>query len=275
LSDLKERTLRAVSPYTLVNDPSRVLKLVSLEARLGFTLDERTKSQYDSARQAGLEKYIPAEALRREMIKIAEELNPLPILELLEREKLLDLYFPGFNGAKLNPAGFARLQKSRALVPFGVVLPEDRISLFLHTISEKWTPKEKAAFTKSMKLTKKEQDNWKGLAKKAKTLETALKSPKLNKPSLVYDKLAGVGLDQILLLLGSSSQRVVQDRLKNYLQKYLPASLEITDAQVEAEGLNPASPKGQALKKKLIAARLDARPKKTMVAEEAEYSLPA
>ncbi|MDX2267179.1 MAG: hypothetical protein NW208_03675 [Bryobacter sp.] len=275
LSDLRERVLRAVSPYTLANDPSRILKLVSLEARLGFTLDERTKSQYESARAAGLEKLIPAEALRRELVKIGEELNPLPILEYLEREKLLELYFPGFTGPKLNATGFAKLQKARGLVPFGLALPEDRLTLFLHTVSEKWTPKERQAFGKTAKLSAKEQDAWKALPKKVKALETVLKGAKLNKPSLVYDKLSGVPLEQILVLLNTSNQRVVQDRIKNFLQKYLPSALEVTDAEVEAAGLNPQTPKGQAMKKKLIASKLDARPRKASPLEEAEYSLPA
>ncbi len=272
LSDLRDRLLRSVSPYTLVNDPSRILKLVTLEARLGFTLDERTRSQYESAREAKLEKKIPADALRREMIKIAEELNPLPILEKLEQEKLLELYFPGFAGPKLNAAGFTKMLKLRGLLPFGANFEEDRLTLFLVTVSEKWTPKDKAAFSKTAKLTKKEQDAWKSADKRAKALETALKSAKLTKPSLIFEKLYGAPLELILILLYRSTQRVVQDRIKNYLQKYLPAAMEVSDEEVAAAGADPKSPKGQTLKRKLMLTRVDARPKKPIVAAEPEHN---
>jgi tRNA nucleotidyltransferase/poly(A) polymerase len=272
LSDLRDRILRSVSPYTLVNDPSRILKLVTLEARLGFTLDDRTKAQYTSAREAKLETKIPADALRREMIKIAEEVNPWPILEKLEKEKLLELYFPDFAGPKLNAAGFSKMLKFRALLPFGATFKEDRLSLFLYTVSEKWTPKDKAAFAKAAKLTKKELEAWKTVEKRAKALETALKSPKLTKPSLVFEKIQEAPLELILILLYRGGLRVVQDRIKNYLQKYLPSAMEVTDEDVVAAGGDPKTPKGQALRKKLMLTRVDARPKKVMVAEELEHS---
>lgn len=270
LSDFALRELRTATSHTLMDDPSRVLKLVTLKARLGFQLDERTQRQYDNAREAQIEQQIPPEALRREIVKIGEEFNPLPILEMLEKEKLLELYFAGFGGAKLNAAGFGKLLKFRGMVPFGAQLKEDRFVLFLHTISEKWTPKDKQTFIKNCKLSKREVDAWKNLDAKVRSLQTALKSAKLVKPSQLYAVLSEAPAEQIFVLLGKSPLRIVQDRIKNYLQKYLPAALEITDEDVVREGGNPATPKGQQLKKQLIATRLDSRPKK--VATDPAYS---
>ncbi|MFN8685660.1 MAG: hypothetical protein ACK50U_06660 [Acidobacteriota bacterium] len=262
LSDFALRELRTATSHALMDEPSRVLKLVTLQARLGFQLDDRTRRQYQNAREAGIEKLIPAEALRREIIKIGEEFNPLPILETLEKEGLLELFFHGFNGAKLNPAGFQRLHKLRGLAPFGVLIKEDRFALFLHTISEKWTPKDKQAFVNHCKLSRREVDAWKQIDVKVRSLETTLKSNELQKPSLVYAALAGVPAEIIFVLLGKTSLRLVQDRIKNFLQKYLPAAVEITDEDVLREGADPLSPKGQKLRKQLIAARLDARPRR-------------
>jgi hypothetical protein len=59
-----------------------------------------------------------------------------------------------------------------------------------------------------------------------------------------------------------SEQRLVQDRIRNYFQKYLPASLEITDEVVAATGVAPGTPKFQKVKEEMILTRLDARPKK-------------
>lgn len=270
LSDFQLRELRTATSHTLLDDPSRVLKLVTLQARLGFQLDERTKRQYDNAREAEVEKLIPPEALRREIVKIGEEFNPLQILETLEKERFLDLYFPGFNAAKMNGAGFQKLLKFRGMVPFGAQLKEDRFALFLHTISEKWTPKDKQTFIKNCKLSKREQDAWKNLPAKVKSLETALKSAKLVKPSLVYAVLAEASAEYVFVLLGKSAVRLVQDRIKNYLQRYLPAAMEITDEDVILAGGNPATPKGAQLKKQLVSARLDSRPRK--VATDLAYS---
>lgn len=273
LSDFNLRELRTVAAHTLVDDPSRILKLITLEARLGFQMDDRTKRQYESAREAGYEKLISPEALHREIVKLGEELNPLPILEALEKHGFLELYFPGFGGPKLNPAGFQKLQKLRGLVPFGAQLKEDRFALFLHTVSEKWTPKEKTLFAKNAKLTKREQTLWKGVEAKSKALGNKLKSAKLKKPSHVYAVAQEGSLEELLVILSSSSLRLVQERVKNYLSKYLPIAMEVTDEDVVEAGGNPAAPKGQALKKQIIATRLDARPKKVATGELA-YSHP-
>lgn len=269
LSDFSFRELRTASTHTLLDDPSRVLKLVTLQARLGFQFDERTKNQYRKAREEKLEKLISSESLHREIVKIGEEYNPLPILETLEKEGLLELYFPGFSGPKLNAVGFGKLLKYRGMVPFGTQLKEDRFSLFLHTITEKWTLKEKLAFIKNCKLSKREVDGWKGLEAKSKSLQNTLKSAKLQKPSLIYFTLVDAPAELIFMLLSKSPLRIVQDRIKNYLQKYLPAAMEITEEEFLLGGGNPATPKGLLIRKKLIAAKLDARPRKAPTADPA------
>ncbi len=68
--------------------------------------------------------------------------------------------------------------------------------------------------------------------------------------------------EQILYLAVYSNQRIVQDRIRNYFQKCLPASTEITDEVVAATGVPPGTPKFQKAKEEMILKRLDARPKK-------------
>jgi hypothetical protein len=75
--------------------------------------------------------------------------------------------------------------------------------------------------------------------------------------------------DQILFLLAHSSERLVHDRIKNYLQKYLPSAQEVTEKDVLATGARPGSPKFQKVREELILTRLDARPKKVPPPETA------
>ena len=66
----------------------------------------------------------------------------------------------------------------------------------------------------------------------------------------------------------NSAQRIVQDRIRNHFQKYLPLSLEVTDEAVAATGVAPGTPKFQKTKEQMILTRLDARPKKVAPVEE-------
>lgn len=264
VGDLEHKELRAVSNYTLYDDPVRLLRLQRFKVKLSFTIGERTKMQYDNAREAGLESRISAQSLLEELRHIANEPNSADVVKVLEEEKVLHLYSPALSGNKLNHAGLQKLQKARQMVPFGVDLHLDNFGLFLNVLTEKLNPKEKADLIKAVEMPRSDVDHWQKLEAKAKKLEKDVKSSKLQKPSQIYQVLSKSAGDQMLFLLLRSGERIVQDRIKNYLQKHLPAAQEITDRDVIATGVQPGTPKFQKAKESLILARLDARPKKVV-----------
>jgi tRNA nucleotidyltransferase (CCA-adding enzyme) len=262
VGDLERKELRAVSNYTLYDDPIRLLRLLRFKVRLGFNIEERTKMQYDNAREAQLETRIAPSELLEELRHIANEPNCADIIKLLEEEKLLHLYSPDLAGAKLNHPGLQKLQKARQLVPFGIDIHLESMGLFLYFLAEKLPAKDSAAFIKNVGLSKREVELWQKLEAKAKKLERELKSAKLQKPSKVYQALSAAPGDQILFLLAHSSERLVHDRIKNYLQKYLPSAQEVTERDVLATGARPGTPKFQKVREEMILTKLDARPKK-------------
>jgi len=113
-------------------------------------------------------------------------------------------------------------------------------------------------------LTKAEVGSIAKLEAAAKKLDKDLRSPKLQKASQLYQVLMKAPGEMVIYLLVYSEQRLVQDRIRNYFQKYLPASLEITDEMVVAAhaGLVPGTPKFLRAKEEMIYTRLDSRPKK-------------
>jgi tRNA nucleotidyltransferase/poly(A) polymerase len=265
LGDLSRKELRAISNYVLYDDPARILRMIRFRARLGFVIDERTMSQYQNVREAKLETKIPPAALEHELRQIG--LDPLAgdILKALEDEKLLALISPALTGAKLNLAGFQKLQKARQSLPFGIDVSANSYSLFLFLLLEKLNPKERTQLVQSVGIPKADLDAANRLEARAAKVEKELATAKLQRPSALYAILNKVPGELLLLLLMRSSQRLVLDRIKNYLQKYLPAAQEITEKDVV--GAEPGTPKFAKLYQKLVAARLDARPKKVVVEE--------
>jgi tRNA nucleotidyltransferase/poly(A) polymerase len=262
LSDLERHELRAVGNYTLYDDPIRLLRLVRFRVRLGFEIAERTRSQYENARAAEVEKHITARAFYQELVNIAAEPNPGDILQALEQEKLLELIAPFLSGPKLNLPGFAKLLKARQLLPFGVDLHIDSAALFFYLLNEKLTPKERTELARALAMEKSEAEGWQRLETRSKKLEKDLQGAGLQKPSALYTVLTKAPGEQVLFLLLKSTQRLVLDRIRNYYQKYLPTAQEVTERDVIAAGGQPGTPKYQKLKDQLIATRLDARPKK-------------
>ncbi len=274
VGDLERKELRAVSNYTLYDDPIRLLRMLRFKVRLGFNIEDRTKMQYDNAREAQLETRIEPQDLLDELRHIANEPNCADIIRVLEEEKLLHLFSPDLAGAKLNHPGLQKLQKARQLVPIGIDIHLENMGLFLYFLTEKLPAKDRAAFIKHIGLSKREVDQWQKLEAKAKKLEKDLKSAKLQKPSKVYQVLAAAPGEQMLFLLAHSSERLVHDRIKNYLGKYLLTAQEVTERDVLATGVKVGTPKFQKVREELILTRLDARPKKIPPPEEAPLSGP-
>ena len=239
-----------------------MLRLIRFKARLGYAIDERTRAHYENAREAEMLGKITTEALGAELRKMAEEPNAGDLIEGLEQEKLLDLYSPALTGPKTNLPAFQKLQKARQMTPVGVEFRIHPLPLFLNVLLEKLNAKERADLIKTAALTKAEVNASQKLDAVAKKLERDLKSAKLQKASQLYQVLVNAPGEAILYLVLHSQQRIVQDRIKNYFQKHLPASLEITNEMVAASGAVPGTPKFQKVKEQMILTRLDARPKK-------------
>jgi hypothetical protein len=97
----------------------------------------------------------------------------------------------------------------------------------------------------------------------AKKLESALKSARIHKPSQVWEVLKDAHTAEVLMVAYRSEIRVVQDRIRAYFQKYLPAAQEVTEEQVAtASGLKPGTPKFAKAFEAAVITRLNARPRK-------------
>ncbi|MBI4889221.1 MAG: CCA tRNA nucleotidyltransferase [Acidobacteria bacterium] len=270
-ADLERREIRAISNYSLYDDPVRLLRLVRFRARLGFTVDERTLQQFQNAREAGMENHIPPRALYTELREIALEPNPGDVLKALDDEKFARLFCPGLTGAKLNPAAFQKLAKAKAMIPFGAAFTADWYALTLNCLTQLLSPKEKAALIANTKMAKEEAAPWQKLEASAKKLETLLKSAKLHKASHVYDCLNKALGEQVLFLFLNSGQRIVQDRIRNHFTKYLPTAMEVSDAEVtQASGFEPGHAKFAKAREERIAAHLDGRIRKPAPPPEPE-----
>jgi tRNA nucleotidyltransferase/poly(A) polymerase len=262
LADIERRELRSVSTYGFYDDPSRLLRLVRFRVRMGFLVEERTAMQVANARESNVQEQIPKRVLGQELKRISAEDSPAEILKALDDEGLLVLFSTTLAGPKANAAGLARFEKMSRLLPDDIRSRTARWGPFLYALTEKFSPKEKQVFIKGLDLGKSDVDAWQKLDTRAKKLETALRSQRIRKPSQVYHIVANAAPDEVLFLLYHSAIKPVQERLRNYFQKYLPAVQEITADEWAAIEGKPGTPKYAKAREEFITNRLDRRPKK-------------
>jgi tRNA nucleotidyltransferase/poly(A) polymerase len=262
VGDIERKELRTIHNYSFYDNPIRMLRLIRFKVRLGYAIDERTRMQYDNAREAEMLTRITPEALGFELHQIASEPLSADLMRALEEEKLTALYSSSLTGAKLNLANFTKLQKARQMVPFGTDLKMNSLPLFLSVLLELLNAKDRTELIKNAQLDRAEVTAWQKLEGAAKKLEKELKGEKLKKASQLYQVLIKAPGEQVLWLMVYSAQRLVQDRIRNYFEKYLPMSQEVTDEMVAATGVAPGTPKFQKTKDEMVLKHLDARPKK-------------
>jgi len=250
-SDLHNREIRLCYPAAFLDDPLRLLRTVRLRHRLNFQIEERTERYFNSAMESGAAAELGIADWRRELEMIADENQPSEILRELDTRHLLPV-----PGETLNLEGLAKFEKLRRMLPGrGSYWP-----LFLHVLVEETKPKDRAKFASVFGLKPAELEEGKKLKPQVTKLATALKAPAVRRPSHIYNTINPAPSSVILYLLYESDQRLIQDRLRNYLEKYLPEAGEITDAQVEATGAKPGTAQFARARATLIAAKLNEPP---------------
>jgi tRNA nucleotidyltransferase (CCA-adding enzyme) len=262
LADLGHHEMRSAHPYVFCDDPVRLLRLTRLRVRLSFEVEQRTRSQYENARAAHVETLITPHALGDELQHIAMEPSPAEVLQALDRDGLLALFSPAISGPKLNLAALMRLEKAERLMESANVTVAPKLHAFLHALTEKLTPREKSALLKAVEMPKSAIDLLRNLEPQAQKLEQTLKSARVKKPSHVYEILADASPSLVVFLLADSTQKTVHERIRNYLQKYLPAMQEALPSDWEAIEGQPGTHRYLRNRKAFIASRLDLRPRK-------------
>jgi tRNA nucleotidyltransferase (CCA-adding enzyme) len=258
-ADLLNKELRTTNSMAFFDDPSRVFRLIRFRHVMGFEIAPRTQSQLDNA---VLGDYLHPDPSRLEadLRALASHESVVAAIEDLDRLGLLKLVSPALTGEKLNLAGLSRFEKQvHSIFPAGT---EDGWLAFLTVMLEKLSPKDRATALKALALPATELKTFQKLETAAKKREAALKSAKIHKPSQVWEALRDADTAEVLMVAYDSAIRVVQDRIRAYYQKYLPAAQEITEEQVVAAGLKPGTPKFEKAYDAMVITRLNARPKK-------------
>jgi len=254
IADLENKELRASYPGVFFDDPSRMLRLIRLKHRLGFTVEERTARQFENGRLEELYNLIPAETRLEELKQIAQESLAGEILKDYQTAGFMSLLSPALVGDKLDVHALEKLERLRKLIPQELFSHSGGWLAFMDVLTAGLNPKEKAEFVQNIALDRGAGAAIKKLSADSKKLESHLKSARMLKPSHIYFALEAASGDLILNLLYTSQQRIVQDRIRNYLQKYRPAAQEASADQAPGKARTEA-----------ITQKLNARPKKPPV----------
>jgi tRNA nucleotidyltransferase (CCA-adding enzyme) len=92
--DLERRLVRVLHNLSFIDDPTRILRAVRLEQRLGFIIEPRTMQLLEDALSQGLLERMTGERIRHELLLILEEEEPERALRRLDGLGVLERISP-------------------------------------------------------------------------------------------------------------------------------------------------------------------------------------
>ena len=261
VADMEKKELRALQPYSFVQDPIRVLRGVRFRTRLQYTLEPKTAAQFQEAKERKLLEKISPEDLQMELRRIGRESDPSEILRALEKEKLLAVVSPRLQGPRLDWTGMARAAKASQMLA-GAGLWQRSFPLFLHLLTRKLPPRDRAQVSKRLRLKQPDSLAFRKLPDAAKRLAKDLSGKAAATPTKLYQLLSAIRPELILLVLVEYPQAKVQTRIRNYLRKHLPMRAKLPEMELQALGIRAGTPRFQKILEQFFHAMLEGKVRK-------------
>ncbi|NYF80661.1 CCA tRNA nucleotidyltransferase [Granulicella arctica] len=257
VADIENRQLRLVSNYGFIEDPVRMIRAVRFAARLGWAMDEKTQSRYDTGKQ---ENYIAAmDQFHRgyETEEIFHEEDPLRILRKLEEEGWMKQLFPALTVAKANATELEKLREVQTQLQMRGIHPEAAAANF-PLLTAKLSAKEVAELKHSFVRPGfvKEIES---LEHEAKEFAAQLTGKGAAAPSDAWKLLGSAKPEAVLWVAYSSKSSAIQTKLKSYYTEWPQARNKIPYTLMQEMRIVPDLAGFDELVEKLFFALMDGK----------------
>ncbi len=197
-ADIESRTLRLVSNYGFLEEPSLLIRATRYLARLGWEMDPKTRTRYMNAKEEGVIEHLSAQARKQELEQIGHEEEGLRVLRSFEAEGWMKVLFPAWTSAKADENGLAALHDLAVGLQLQGVHP-DMSAAQMQLLTAKLGGKELAALKKQM-LRPGFVEEWSSLDTLAAGFAKALLSKHNSIPSAGYKLFMSYDPEAILWL---------------------------------------------------------------------------
>lgn len=236
-ADIETRTLRLVSNYGFIEDPSLMIRAVRYHVRLGWEMDMRTRSRYDNARDEGMIEFLSPHARAKEVEQIGHEADALNVLRALEAEGWMKYLFPAWTSNRADE------EKLNALHDLAVSLlmqgvHADMSAAQMQLLTAKMSAKEVAALKKAL-LRPGFVEEWNSLDSLASGFQKVLLSKEHAVPSAAYKLFTTYDPEAVLWLGFTSKSAAVQDKYNNFLKVWPESRQNIPYALMQEMRITP------------------------------------
>jgi tRNA nucleotidyltransferase/poly(A) polymerase len=256
-ADIETRTLRLVSNYGFLEEPSLLIRATRYRARLSWEMDPRTQARYDNAKNEGVIESLSAHERSQELEQIGHEEDGLKVLCALEAEGWMKFLFPAWTSAKADEAKLTALHDLAVELLLQGVHP-DMSAAQMQQLTAKMAPKDLTALKKSM-LRPGFVVEWNSLDSLASGFAKALLAKQNAKPSASFKLFMSYDPEAVLWLGLTSKVQAVQERFNLFLKVWPEARQRIPRALMQEMRITPELPIYNELVEKIFLELIDGR----------------
>lgn len=224
-ADIETRTLRLVSNYGFLEEPSLLIRATRYRTRLGWELDPKTQTRYENAKGEGVIEYLSDHARRQELEQIGHEDDGIKVLQALDAEGWMKVLCPAWTPAKADE------EKLKALHALAVDLllqgvHADVSAAQMQLLTARMSAKDLASLKKSL-LRPGFVEEWNNLDASAAAFAKALLAKDNQQPSAAYKLFTSYDPEAVLWLAFTSKDANVKERFNLFLKTWPEARQRI------------------------------------------------
>jgi len=217
-ADIETQTLRLVSNYGFLEEPSLLIRATRYKARLGWELDPKTQTRYDNAKGEEVIEHLSEQARSQELEQIGHEDDGLKVLRALEEEGWMKVLFPAWTAAKADEEKLKTLHEQAVeLLAQGV--HADMSAAQMQLLTAKLNAKDLAALKKVM-LRPGFVEEWNNLDAMAAGFAKTLLAKENATPSTTFKLFTTYDPEAILWLGFTTHDKAVRERYNLFLKTW-------------------------------------------------------
>lgn len=255
VADIENRELRLVNNYGFIEDPVQMIRAVRLMARLGWQMDERTRSRYETGKEEGYISAMSAWQRGYETEEIFHEEDPLRVLGRLESEGWMKHLNPAVATAKANVAEVEKLRDAQLQLQMHGIYAESAAANF-PLLTARMAPKDVAAL-KSSFVRKGFVEQIDSLEAAGKAFAAQLSSKEAAAPSRAWKLLHSAPPASVLWAAHHVKTAGVQNKLKSFYTDWPQARQRIPYGLMQEMRITPDRPEYDELLEKLFFELMD------------------
>lgn len=239
-ADIESRTLRLVSNYGFIENPSLLIRATRYRTRLGWELDPRSQQRYENAKADGAIEAISAHARSGELEQIGHEDEGLKVLQALEAEGWMQVLFPQWTAAKADE------EKLKAFHDLAVELllqgvHADISAGQMQLLTARMAPKDLAALKKQL-LRPGFVEEWNSLDALAAGFAKVLLAKENKTASASFKLFRSYDPEAVLWLGFTSKDPAVKERFNLFLKVWPETRQRIPHALMQEMRIKPELP---------------------------------